>query len=109
MPISLAFHKNRLKTKLVGRLTPPFVVLDYPREREVIRHPFYSVRVGAEGGHNVEVSVDGGTWQRCRHAVGFWWFDWPHVTPGVHTIVARLITPMGQVKKTKPRTCRAIF
>lgn len=110
MPISLAFNKNRLKTKLVsGRLTPPYVIIDFPREREVIHTPFYSIRIGAEGGQSVEVAIDGGTWHRCRFAVGYWWFDWHHVTPGAHTLAAQLTLPSGRLKKTTPRVCRVSF
>ena len=66
----------------------PAVQLDYPQPGEAVAPGHYAVRVAAAPEVVVEVAVDGGPWQPCREAVGYYWFDWTP-TLGDHTLVAR--------------------
>lgn len=57
--------------------------VDYPEEGEIIRFPSYTIRVDAPAEtHAVEVRLNGGSWQPCRKAAGFWWCDWSEFGPG---------------------------
>lgn len=67
----------------------PAVSLDYPQAGEQVLLGHYAVRVAAKPDVAVEVAVDGGPWQACREAVGYYWFDWSPAAPGEHTLVAR--------------------
>lgn len=67
----------------------PAVNLDYPQAGEQVLLGHYAVRVAAKPDVTVEVAVDGGPWQPCREAVGYFWFDWSPAAPGEHTLVAR--------------------
>ena len=81
-----------------------YVVIDYPQENEVITHPSYAIRIGASGNGVVEVSIDGGEWNYCRYALGFWWFDWANYPGGTHRIIARLRDNDGkEILKSKAR------
>ena len=47
------------------------VAVDYPQQGEKITAPCYTFRVGAAGDpERVEISIDQGPWQPCRH---FFW------------------------------------
>ena len=67
----------------------PAVVLEYPQAGEAVRTGHYAVRIAAKPEALVELSVDGGPWQPCREAVGYFWFDWTPSEAGRHTLVAR--------------------
>jgi hypothetical protein len=76
--------------------------VDFPREDEVIVSSDYTFRVDAPGAWSVELSVNGGDWQPCREAVGYWWFDWK-ASPGSHEITARARKANGRPAKSQPR------
>lgn len=84
---------------------PPFIWIDFPREQERLRGPVYVIRLGVGGAQQVELSIDGGSWQSCRLNSGYWWFDWSGIRLGKHTLVARMRTFDGRLFRTPTRTC----
>lgn len=90
----------------VQKNTGGYIVIDYPQENEEIASPYYAIRIGTSGNGQAEVSIDGGDFQGCRCANGFWWFDWTYISAGSHRISARLIDEKGKaVKKSDTRKC----
>jgi transaldolase/glucose-6-phosphate isomerase len=85
-----------------------YVVVDYPKNLETIAARHYSVRIGASDCTGVEISVNDQPWQACRHAVGYWWFDWNHFQPGTHQLVARMHMRNGEYLISKRRRCKVI-
>lgn len=84
-----------------------YVVVDHPKEGEIITNPSYTIRIGASEGNTVGVSIDAGNWETCRLAAGYWWYDWADYSPGFHHIRARIRDNQGKVIKTSlTRGCR---
>jgi len=79
------------------------VVVDFPRESSTISGPYYSVRIGALEADTVDVCINQGDWLTCRHAAGYWWYDWADFEPGEYQIVARARIG-GQTNVSKART-----
>jgi hypothetical protein len=95
------------KTKLTA--SDEYVVLDHPRNLETISTGHhYAVRVGTSACNGVDISINDQPWQPCRHAMGFWWFDWANYPAGTHQIVARMHKPNGEYLISKRRRCKAI-
>lgn len=91
-----------LKKDLMRRLLP--VRVDFPKESETIVGADYSFRVVApEASVSADVCIDQGEWLKCRHAVGFWWFDWRPTEAGEHELVARVRGADGTVLVSEPR------
>lgn len=67
-----------------------YVVLDHPINNETVRTGHYTIRAGASPCDKVEISIDDQPWVPCRHAVGYWWYDWHGYSAGSHQLVARL-------------------
>ncbi|OGS34455.1 MAG: hypothetical protein A2474_04045 [Elusimicrobia bacterium RIFOXYC2_FULL_34_12] len=85
-----------------------YVVIGYPEENEKINHPNYAIKIGTNCEGNVDISIDGGDWNRCRHSGGFWWFDWTNYPQGEHKLVARLCDNEGKVlTKSVTRKCKS--
>ncbi len=82
-----------------------YIVIDYPKEGEKFYPHHYSIRIGAGGGENVEISFDGGEWTGCRNTAGYFWFDWHSIASGSHKITARLKLADGKFKKSKAVRC----
>ena len=83
-----------------------YVLIDHPKENEVITHPQYSIRISASKATTVEISIEGGGWQPCYYSNGYWWFNWGNYSPVTHTIVARLKGEDGKIfKLSQPRKC----
>lgn len=94
------------KRGATARASTSLVTIDYPQENETIIHPSYAIRISADAGSTVAVSIDGGEWRPCRHAVGHWWLDWVDNTRGPHQIVARLCNSDGtELAQSEPRLC----
>jgi len=91
------------KTKAAAKPKAPSVLLDYPQSGERVLPGHYAVRVAAKPEVSVEVSVDGGPWQACREAVGYYWFDWSPAAPGAHTLVARAKNGGPRFSKSEER------
>ncbi len=83
-----------------------YVVVDYPKNLETITSRHYSVRVGASDCTGVDISINDQPWQPCRHAVGYWWFDWHSYQPGTHQLVARMHKHNGEYLISKRRRCK---
>lgn len=99
---------KKTKTATVKQVTKrprEYIVVDFPREGEIIYNQSFCIRLGVGENTHVEISINGGPWKPCRHSVGFWWFDWSGYGSGRHTILARVVTPSGNLLKTPPRTC----
>ena len=78
-------------------VSQPQLEIDYPTSGETVTAPTYTFRVGAtEPLIEAEISIDRGPWERCRHACGFWWYDWSSYGSGAHTVAARGTTRSGQ-------------
>jgi transaldolase/glucose-6-phosphate isomerase len=94
------------KTRLTN--TEEYVVVDHPKNLENITSRHYSVRIGASDCTGVDISVNDQPWQPCRHAVGYWWFDWNNFQPGTHQLVARMHMRGGEYLISKRRRCKVV-
>ncbi|MBI4351215.1 MAG: bifunctional transaldolase/phosoglucose isomerase [Elusimicrobia bacterium] len=92
------------KTKPVD--AAEYVVVDYPKNLENITARHYAVRIGASDCTGMDISVNDQPWQTCRHAVGYWWFDWNELQPGTHQLVARMHKRNGEYLISKRRRCK---
>ncbi|HCC49058.1 MAG TPA: transaldolase [Elusimicrobia bacterium] len=92
-------------TKIVN--TNEYVVVDFPKNLENITSRHYSVRIGASDCTGVDISINDQPWQPCRHAAGYWWFDWNNYQPGTHQLVARMHKRNGEYLISKRRRCKA--
>ncbi|MBU2574884.1 MAG: hypothetical protein KKH28_12485 [Elusimicrobia bacterium] len=74
------------------------VILDHPQQGEKITAPHYTFRVGTFGDiKRVEISINKGPWQACRHSVGYWWYDWSGYKGGRYQAVVKAWTKDGQM------------
>src|SRR5262245_44207967 len=79
-------------------------ILDYPRHNEKIKSKHYSFRIGVPGLVKiVEIAINRGPWQACRHSVGYWWYDWSGYKPGKYQAVIRAQTAEGERIFSEPR------
>jgi hypothetical protein len=62
--------------------------IDYPQPGEKVQRGHYAVRISADGAQ-CQVSVDDDSWQDCRVADGYSWFDWTPEKAGSHRIAVR--------------------
>ncbi len=84
------------------------ITIDHPKDGEIITHKaHYAVRIGTPNQGIVELSIDGSEFYKCRHSVGYWWYDWCNIPSGQHTLVARLVDPQKNrtLKKSQPVKC----
>ncbi|MCS7230996.1 MAG: hypothetical protein RMJ67_02505 [Elusimicrobiota bacterium] len=85
------------------------ITIDYPKNEEVITYKdHYAIRIGTPNNDGVvEISIDNSEFQRCRHSVGYWWYDWCNIPSGTHTLVARLVDPIKNrtLKKSEKVIC----
>lgn len=86
--------------------TEEYVVIDYPKNLETINARHYCVRMGASDCTGMDISINDQPWQPCRHAVGYWWFDWANFQPGTHQLVARMHKRNGEYLISKRRRCK---
>jgi hypothetical protein len=84
---------------------PPYIWIDYPQQDERLLGPIYNIRMGIGGAEQVDISVDGGSWQACEIRSGYWWYDWSGIQPGKHTLVARMRPADGRWFRTPVRNC----
>lgn len=90
-------RKGRTQTIPVGK----DVVLEYPTEGETVAGDSYTYRISApEGTRIIELSINKGPWQVCRHAAGYWWFDWTGFRAGEYQARARAHIQDGRVEMT---------
>ena len=80
------------------------MLVEYPREGDVIARPSYTLQIVATpGAHGVEVSIDKGDWLPCREGLGLWWHDWSDFDKGDHELVARTHMADGLTTNSAPR------
>lgn len=90
-----AWKAPKTRKAPVSRITP---TIDYPQDGEEISLACYKMRIGCPGeAREVEVSVDGGPWQACRSAVGYWWHEFSGGAAGIHRISARARDDEGRL------------
>ena len=83
--------------------------LDHPQQDEKITSTHYTFRIGTYGDtERVEISINQGHWQPCRHSVGYWWHDWSGYTKGRHQAVAKARTKDGQVFTSETRKFQVV-
>lgn len=57
--------------------------IDYPANNEQVYCGHYCFRLGSPSNISwLKISINGGPWQDCRCANGYWWFDWWNFTTG---------------------------
>ena len=57
--------------------------IDYPASNDSIYCGHYCFRLGSPSNISwLKISINGGAWQDCRYANGYWWFDWWNFTTG---------------------------
>jgi hypothetical protein len=96
------------QTKITAKRTKYEITIDHPKNGEVITYKtHYAVRIGTPNQGIVELSIDGSEFKRCRHSVGYWWYDWCNIPSGEHVLVARLVDPQKgrTLKKSQPVKC----
>lgn len=89
----------------MGEGTPEeLLAIEFPKDHEMISVPVFDVCIEPVGNvKNIEISIDGQSWRRCRYAVGFWWFEWSGYQSGHHQIVCRGRTQNESLFVTPPR------
>jgi hypothetical protein len=88
----------------------PKLEIEYPPSDEVVSSTHYAFRLAAtEPLIEAEISIDRGAWQPCRHACGFWWYDWTGYGPGPHQVVARGTTRDGNAVNSTLRRFTVAF
>lgn len=107
MPVKKNNKTNTTKTTKTVDVNE-YVVVDYPKNLETINSRHYSVRIGASDCTGMDISINDQPWQPCRHAVGYWWFDWNNFQPGTHQLVARMHKRNGEYLISKRRRCKVI-
>ncbi len=113
----MIIHIDRAKKKVSIKKEPagakakqpkgPYVVIDYPKNGDILEPHHYSIRIGASVGHDVQVSIDKGPWQPARENSGYYWYDWHDISIGQHSVVARITFANGKTKKSKAVNCQA--
>ena len=81
------------------------IAVDFPVDGEKMQPLHYAVRIQAQGGDAVEISIDGGDWQGCRQTEGYFWHDWHSIPKGKHKVSARMRLPNGKFKKSPVVRC----
>ena len=78
------------------------ICVDYPANNETVYCGHYCFRLGSlREVPYMRVSVNGGLWQDCRRANGYWWFDWWNFQTGTFTVEAMSEIDGKQVKTAK--------
>ncbi|HXS99713.1 MAG TPA: hypothetical protein VN915_03495 [Elusimicrobiota bacterium] len=75
------------------------ISIDFPTHRERITASRYTFRLTAAlgPGDRVMVSVDDSPFESCRFDGGHWWFDWVGYRSHHHRLVAKIVSPDGQL------------
>jgi hypothetical protein len=99
--------KSEMQEKLATELPPAppsnGVSVDFPKTAERVALGEYAIRVSAEEGAVVEVSIDDDAWLPCRRASGFWWRDWSGYAAGPHSVFARVTIHQGRRRLSNRR------
>ena len=88
----------------------PKLEIEYPPADEIVASAHYAFRLAStEPLVEAEIFVDRGPWQPCRHACGFWWYDWTGFRAGPHQVVARGTTRDGRIANSTLRRFTVAF
>lgn len=104
----MVWSMNKKKTaapKLGDTVKPGEVcaILDHPQQGEKITASQYTFRIGTIGAiERIEISLNEGPWQACRHSVGYWWYDWADYAAGRFQAVVKAQTKDGQTFTSTP-------
>lgn len=79
------------------------VKIDYPKDREPVTYPQYTIRVDALKAEKAYISIDDGPWQECRMTDGYFWYDWSNFLPGWHEIRAKAVVETMTVHSSPRR------
>ena len=83
-----------------------YIVIDHPVNNERILPYHYAVRIGASGDGQIQIAFNNGEWLPCRHADGYWWYDWYEFKSGPTKIVARMCAEDGaEIKRSSVCKC----
>jgi hypothetical protein len=78
------------RNKKSGDVSTTSIEVDFPQEGEAVTSSQYTLRIAAgQNLRGIEVSINGASWQPCRAAGGYWWFDWQGYASGPHVLLAR--------------------
>ena len=95
-----------VKTKSVNTTnttTCKNVCIDYPQNNETVYCGHYCFRLGSRKPcTSMQVSINGGEWQNCRQANGYWWYDWWTFNTGNFYLEAKAYVE-GKEEKTAKR------
>ena len=97
--------KNNCKTtcKQETKTTCKNICIDYPQNNETVFCGHYCFRLGSiKPCSAMQVSINGGEWQNCRQANGYWWFDWWNFNTGNFYLEAKAYVD-GKEEKTAKR------
>lgn len=65
------------------------ICIDYPMNNDTVFCGHYCFRLGSlRDVPYMRISINGGPWQECRRANGYWWFDWWNFQTGSFTAEA---------------------
>ena len=79
------------------------ICIDYPQNNETVYCGHYCFRLGSRKPcSGMQVSVNGGAWQNCRQANGYWWFDWWNFNTGNFYLEAKAFVD-GKEEQTAKR------
>jgi len=68
----------------------------FPMENETIKSSSYTLKIKTKQPcKKVEVRFDGGEWEPCREAIGFWWFDWANYARKTYSVETRALGADG--------------
>ena len=79
------------------------ICIDYPQNNETVYCGHYCFRLGSRKPCSaMQVSVNGGEWQNCRQANGYWWYDWWNFNTGNFYLEAKAYVD-GKEEQTAKR------
>ena len=79
------------------------ICIDYPQNNETVFCGHYCFRLGSRKPcSGMQVSINGGAWQNCRQANGYWWFDWWNFNTGNFYLEAKALVE-GKEEQTPKR------
>ena len=79
------------------------ICIDYPQNNETVFCGHYCFRLGSRKPCSaMQVSINGGEWQNCRQANGYWWFDWWNFNTGNFYLEAKAYVD-GKEEQTAKR------
>ncbi|MBO7605360.1 MAG: hypothetical protein J6S61_02710 [Elusimicrobiaceae bacterium] len=79
------------------------ICIDYPQNNETVYCGHYCFRLGSRKPCSaMQVSINGGEWQNCRQANGYWWYDWWNFNTGNFYLEAKAYVD-GKEEQTAKR------